>query len=313
MRIISYLILLVSAILFSCSSSQNQKADNQILSVFHAGSLSVPLKNVAEAFQLANPGVKVQLEAAGSLACIRKITELNQACDVLALADFSLIDEMIIPKYGQWNILFATNELCLVYTDNSRKAGEINADNWFRILMDPGISYGRSDPNSDPCGYRTLLALKLAANFYGKRPEWDQLPEKDTRFIRGKETDLNSLLESRAIDYMFNYRSVAVQHNFRYLRLPDSINLSNPSLDGWYSTVSVDVRGTSPGSVATQKGTSIIYGVTVPDNARNPELAEKFIRFLLDPGTGRAIFSASGQNPIEPRYSAKSRVGRTMF
>lgn len=313
MRKISCLILLVSAIVFSCSLSRKQKADNQVISVFHAGSLSVPLKNVAEAFEKENPGVKVQLEAAGSLACIRKITELNQVCDVLALADFSLIDEMIIPKYGQWNILFARNELCLVYTDNSRRAGEINAGNWFRILMDPAITYGRSDPNSDPCGYRTLLAFKLAANLYGKSPEWDKLPEKDTRFIRGKETDLNSLLESRAIDYMFNYRSVAVQHNFRYLRLPDSINLSDPSLDGWYSAVSVDVRGTSPGSVATQKGASIVYGITIPSNARNPALAEKFVRFLLDPGTGRAIFGASGQNPIEPRYSARSRVVTKMF
>lgn len=306
MRKIGWSILLLVTLLWSCNTAKNQKVENKVLSVFHAGSLSVPMKKLALAFEQENPGVKVQMEAAGSLACVRKITELNQKCDVLALADYALIDELVIPTYASWNILFAANELCLVYTDKSRKANLINAGNWFEILMDEEIHFGRSDPDSDPCGYRTVLALKLANQFYKGGKDWNQLLEKDTRFIRGKETDLNALLESQTIDYMFNYKSVAVQHGFSYLEFPDSINLSNPKLDQWYSSVHVDVRGTSPGSVVTQNGSSIIYGLTIPKNASDPVLAEKFIRFITDPKKGRIIIEQSGQHALDPVFSLKS-------
>jgi len=305
--VIAWIVLLALA----CGSPRSKvNPENKTLSVFHAGSLSVPMKNLAAAFEKENPGVRVQLEAAGSLACVRKITELNQVCDVLALADYNLIDELLIPKYANWNILFATNELCLVYTDQSKRAAEINDRNWFEILMDPEIAYGRSDPGSDPCGYRTVLALELADRYYRDGIEWQKLLEKDTRYIRGKETDLNALLETRTIDYMFNYRSVAVQHGFKLLRLPDSINLSNPALDPWYSTASVDVMGTGPGSVVTQKGASIVYGMTIPLQAPNPRLAEKFVKFITDPEKGRLIIERSGQSAMEPGYSARSRRDR---
>lgn len=294
-------LFILVALTLSCKNPQNKVSmDNKVLSVFHAGSLSVPMKNLAAAFEKENPGVKVHLEAGGSLACVRKITELNQICDVLALADYNLIDELVIPKYAQWNILFATNELCLAYTDKSKKADQINDNNWFEILMDPEIRYGRSDPNADPCGYRTVLALKLADWYYPGGKEWQKLLEKDIRYIRGKETDLNALLESQTIDYMFNYRSVAMQHGFKYLLLPDSINLSDPGLDTWYATAQVDVRGTGPGTKLTQKGASIVYGMTIPTDAPNPKLAEKFVRFITDPKKGRLIIEQSGQTAIEP-------------
>ncbi len=306
-RIVFFTLLGLIFFLGSCHNSQPKKSsESKVLSVFHAGSLSVPLKNMAAAFEKENPGTEVRLEAGGSLACVRKITELNQICDVLALADFNLIDELLIPEYAQWNILFATNELCLVYTDKSRMSDRISRDNWFEILMNSEIRYGRSDPDADPCGYRTVLAMKLADRLYPGGQDWQKLLEKDTRFIRGKETDLNALLESQTIDYMFNYRSVAVQHNFKYITLPDSINLSNPKLDSWYSNATVTVRGTGPGSTATQTGASIVYGLTIPNEAPNPGLAEKFVSFISDPQRGRLIIEQSGQTAINPVYSPKS-------
>jgi len=302
-----FLLFIIALLTESCQSNKNDKSGNSlILSVFHAGSLSIPMKNLASEFEKENPGVIVHLEAAGSLACIRKITELHQTCDVLALADFNLIDQLMIPDYADWNILFATNELCLVYTDDSNQADQISTKNWYEVLMNPDIHYGRSDPDADPCGYRTILALKLANRFYQGGVDWERLLQKDTRYIRGKETDLNILLESRAIDYMFNYRSVAVQHGYKYLRLPDSINLSNPALNSWYSMSTVEVRGAGPGTTVTQTGASIIYGMTIPSNAPNPKLAKKFVRFITNPEKGMLIIEKSGQNALKPIYSEES-------
>lgn len=308
LSVVTVLVIVTMSLVSGCLNHQQKEKDKEtILTVFHAGSLAVPMKNLAKAFEEENPGVTVRLESAGSLDCVRKITELNQACDILALADYSLIDDMLIPEYATWNIRFASNELCLVYTDRSRMAGELTAENWFAILMDPDVRYGRSDPDSDPCGYRTLLALQLADRCTPGGLDWHRLIQKDTRFIRGKETDLNALLESQTIDYMFNYRSVALQHGFKFLTFPDSINLKNPVLESWYSEVAVEVRGTHPGSYVRKSGSAMVYGITIPARAPHPELAGKFIDFLIHPDQGRPIIEASGQTGIQPSFSEKSR------
>ncbi|MCK7522654.1 MAG: hypothetical protein MZV64_35710 [Ignavibacteriales bacterium] len=44
--------------------------------------------------------VKVLLEAAGSLVCARKVTELKKPCDIVASADYFVIDKLLIPEYA---------------------------------------------------------------------------------------------------------------------------------------------------------------------------------------------------------------------
>jgi molybdate/tungstate transport system substrate-binding protein len=180
--------------------------------VFHAGSLAVPFKEVARAFNQVYPEVRVLLEAAGSRASARKISDLHREADVFASADHTVINTLLIPEHARWNIRFAANEMVIAYTDHSRRAGEISGDNWYRILLDKNVAYGRSDPNTDPCGYRTVLSSRLAEIHYTEPGLSERLLEKDRRHIRPKETDLLALLEVGEIDYFFIYRSVARQH-----------------------------------------------------------------------------------------------------
>ena len=309
MRSLRFLIAICAAgvTLGLCSCGNRQKTGkSQALTIIHAGSLSVPMRNLTDAFIIDNPGVEVRLEAAGSIQCIRKITELNQPCDVLAVADYSLIDDLMFPEYADWNIRFATNELCLAYTEKSRGSREITSSNWFTFLLKPDISFGRSDPDSDPCGYRTLMALQLSEKYYPGGIEYEAIAAKDQQYIRSKETDLNALLESRAIDYIFTYRSVAVQHNFEYLRFPDSVNLSDPDLDDWYSSVTVEIPGSEPGKRVVKQGASMYYGITIPKQSENPSLAKRFLQFVLNPDKGGKIIREAGQNVIPPAYTEKS-------
>jgi molybdate/tungstate transport system substrate-binding protein len=80
----------------------------------------------------------------------RMISELGKPADIMASADFKVIDKSLIPKHADWNIRFTTNQPVLCYTDSSRFADEINADNWTDILGRKGVSWGHSDPNLDP-------------------------------------------------------------------------------------------------------------------------------------------------------------------
>lgn len=268
--------------------------------IFHAGSLSVPMSEMARTFEAAHPGVRVLLEAAGSRTCARKISDLGRACDVMASADYLVIDNLLIPEHAGWNIRFAANEMAIVYGEHSRRAEEIDSLNWHGILLDPDVSFGRSDPDSDPCGYRAVLTMRLAERHYGLPGLADRMLAKDTRFIRPKETDLLALLETGSIDYIFLYRSVAGQHGLRQVSLPPEINLGDPAFSGLYATVSVEVTGAEPGTTIVHRGAPMVYGVTIPGNAPSPDLAILFVSYLLDPAGGGAVMRRNGQPSVVP-------------
>jgi molybdate/tungstate transport system substrate-binding protein len=286
--------VIICLLLSACSGGKR----NEVI-VFHAGSLAVPFSLIASEYETANPGVKILLEAAGSLVTARKITELQKPCDIMASADYQIIDQMLIPRYSDWNLGFATNEIVIAYTDRSNYSAEINEENWMEILLRKDVYYGRSDPDSDPCGYRTLLSLMLAEDYYEMKGLKESFENKDRSFIRPKEIDLTALLEVRSVDYIFQYRSVAVQHGLKYLRLPPEINLGDPGFAGNYRSVSIPVAGSKPGDSVVIRGDYIMYGVTLLNDAPNRDEAEKFMAFLAGP-RGREIITATGQSPIVP-------------
>ena len=296
------IILFVSALTISVSMSA-QKINNKIsgdLIIYHAGSLSMPFKEIAVEFNKLYPDVKVLMESAGSVASARKITDLNRPCDILASSDYGVIDNMLIPKYADWNIKFVSNELSIVYQESSRLATRINSKNWCDILMNKEVAFGSSDPNADPCGYRTLLSLKLAEKFYQKPGFAKRILDKDKNYIRPKEVDLVALLESGSIDYAFLYRSVAIQHNLKYITLPDEINLKNMGLVAQYATATTEINGEKPGQKKTVKGEPMIYSVTMLRDAPNKPAAIAFLQFLLSSDKGMKIMEKNGQPSVIP-------------
>ncbi len=270
------------------------------ITIFHAGSLSVPFKLWTEAYRKDHPNTVFYLESSGSLAAIRKITELGKPADILGSADSKAIKKMMFPKYATWYVEFATNQMVIVYGDHSPYKDEINKDNWYEILTRKGVSYGHSDPNLDPCGYRTLLVWKLAEIYYKKPGLFDTLMKNcPPKHIRPKETDLLALLESGNLDYIFIYKSIAIQHRLKYVELPKEIDLSNPKLESFYKNVWVEVVGNKPGTRMKIYGKSITYGLTIPTVSKNKKRAKEFLDFILSE-RGRDILKEAGQNPIDP-------------
>ncbi len=293
-----YMLAIIFFIILFSGCGQGTGGKETVI-VFHAGSLSVPLKRIAEEYEKINPGVNIQLEGAGSVDCARKITDLNKPCDIMASADYRVIETMLIPGYASWDARFASNSMVIAYTGKSGRAGEINDSNWIDILLDDNIYYGRSDPDSDPCGYRSVITMKLAEDYYGRDGITEKLLAKDRNFIRPKETDLVALLETNSIDYIFQYRSVAVQHSLRYLELPDEIDLSDSRLDSLYERADVRITGTAPGEYITVTGSNMVYGVTLLDNAPDRDEAIRFLQFMIG-RQGLDIIESDGQKIIEP-------------
>lgn len=288
---------IIVLLLFSCHS--NNKSGNELI-IFHAGSLSVPFKEIVNQYRNENPEVNILMESAGSRQCARKITDLNRQCDIMASADYKVIDNLLIPGYADWNIKFAGNEMSVVYHEKSRYSNQINKDNWYDVLMKKDVVFGRSNPDFDPCGYRTVLLAGLAEDYYKQNGLASRMMEKDLNFIRPKEVDLIGLLETDVIDYIFLYRSVAEQHGLKYLILPDSINLKNPDLADYYATASVEISGARPGEIFTKTGEAMVYGLTIIKDSPNRDEAINFVKFLLSSEKGMAIMEANGQQPLVP-------------
>jgi len=301
-----FFFILILAISFSCSNNNTKQTTSDIngdLIIFHAGSLSVPLKQITKEFNVEYPDVNVMLEAAGSRKCARKITDIHKKCDIMASADYKVIDNLLIPEYADWNIKFASNEMAIVFNEKSRHHEEINKDNWYNILLKKDVAFGRSNPNADPCGYRAVLVSKLAETYYKQAGLAKKLLAKDENYIRPKETDLLALLESNTIDYIFLYRSVAEQHGLKYILLPEEVNLKNPALADFYSTATVDISGKKPGETISKKGEAMVYGITVIKDAPNKRAAKAFIEFFLNKEKGMKIMEANGQPSVIPSPS----------
>jgi len=271
------------------------------LVMFHAGSLTVPFEAMEKAFEAKFPKVDLLREASGSQAAARKVSELGKPCDIMASADYTVIDKLLIPKFAQVNIRFATNQMVLCYTDKSRHADKINEDNWYKILQEEDVVWGHSDPNLDPCGYRSLMVLQLAEKFYGVPGLYDKVvANRPKENIRPKSVELVSLLQTGNMDYAWEYLSVAVQHGLKYVVLPDTINLGNYRFDDNYSRAVVKVTGKKPGTTMEMRGNSITYGITLVKDAPNREAAIAFLDYMMDPDGGLKILKEMGQPPFVP-------------
>ncbi len=296
----SMLELLASLMCVAFLAFPSQAASRGKVIIFHAGSLSIPMKQMAAAFDKQYPGVKVLMEAGGSRICARKITDLKKPCDIMASADYSVIDTLLIPKYASWDVHFATNEMAIMYRPNSKYAKEINTHNWYKILLKKGVEYGHSDPNSDPAGYRSQLVWQLAQKYYKVPGLYAKLRANcPLENVRPKETDLIPLLQAGQLDYVFIYKSVCQQHHMPFVSLPVQINLGSPAYENFYKQASIKISGKKPGTFVEKKGEPMIYGITIPKNPPDGKWAVRFLAFVLGP-KGRAIMEKNGQHAIYP-------------
>ena len=282
----------------------SKSAEKTTLTIFCAGSLSRGMNQVARAYETEHPGSEIKIEATSSNIVMSKWLQLGRYVDIVALADYLPLIEDAMPEHADWCAAFATNRMVIAYTERSRFTSEINGDNWFEILARAKAQVGRADPNKDPGGYRTEMVLKLADLYYDaaqrqNRSIYDSITaNQPLNNIRPSSMELSPLLQSKQLDYAFEYLSFAIQHNLKYVELPDQINLGNPKHEDFYGKVSVETSGKKPGERITHKGSAITYGITINRESKYPRQAADFVAFLL--GTqGRKVFESEGVPMLE--------------
>ncbi|WP_236657147.1 extracellular solute-binding protein [Acidisarcina polymorpha] len=267
----------------------------QVVIVDRAATLTLPFDTLARNL----PTLECRQRSAGSRFLLHSDVDLNQPVDVLALADVTLFEKPGSPaqtaRFPWWST-FAGNEIGIAYTARSKAADQISAANWPQILQQSGVQTAYSDPETDPEGYNTVIAWTLAESYYHLPGFAARLraaiPQKN---IRSDSTQLLALLSAGEVDYAWEYRSVAEQHQLKFLRLPKQINLSDPSLAQCYKNACIDLH--HAGTVQQQCGRPILYAVAIAADAPHPEAAAQFVQALYG-DAGRNALQSAFQQPL---------------
>ena len=303
----------VGSVILTQTACDRNGAKAQSLVVFNAGALARPIRAALDSFSSGNGAAPAQ-ESAGSLETARKITELGRVPDVVALADTAIFSGLLRGRLDGPVTVLGTTRMVLAYTARSRFAGEVNSGNWHVVTTRSGVQVGRSDPAMDPAGYRALLVMQLAEQFYASPGLAARLARSaPPANVRPKSADLVALLQTGNLDYAWEYESVARSLGLRFIVLPPEIDLGDLRRAASYSAASVEVPAPGPlaggrnGRASTVvRGAPIVFGAAVPARAANRALGRRFIAYLVSPA-GRAILAAGGLHPVGSVSGAETR------
>ena len=300
----------LAATLAACVKSNPASAGDAIV-VFNAGSLARPLRAALDSFT-AGTKIKVEQENAGSVETARKLTELHRIPDLVGSADYQIFPKYLMPGQTSWYARFARNRMVLMYTPKSKFASTIDSTNWYKILETKGVQTGRADPALDPNGYRSVIVMKLAEQYYKQPGLTDRLiANSSAHVVRPKEVDLMGLLQAGEIDYAWSYESVAQAAKLPYVTLPRAIDLSDPARAADYARATVKIPGNTIRDSVEIKGEPILYAFTVPRNAPHKALGERFAAFLVS-DTGKRIIAREHLDPLPAPIFVGDSIPRTI-
>lgn len=223
-----------------------------VVSILAAGSLYNALENGFRS----HIDVSLQIEAHGSVEAARLVADNQKNPDIVAVADTALFES---PLSASWYATFAANALVIAYDPSSpggQRLRNAGSDGWYDVLGSDSVRLGRTDPDLDPLGYRSLFLFDLATEYYDtERDLRAHIPRQDQLY---PETQLVSQFETGGIDAAIVYRNMAVERDYAYVSLPGAIDLSDPSYREQYNGVTYELP-----SGTTVRGDMITYGATI--------------------------------------------------
>jgi tungstate ABC transporter binding protein WtpA len=288
------------------------------LNICHAGSVSKAFAQVENSFESENPGVVVKDFSGGSLDLARQLANGLQNCDLYASADYTNIDLLLKPAgFATYTIVFAEGRMVLGYLDSDPNArgiarpGSFNppdtvpeaVPDWYRILLAPNVKVGGAHPFLDPGAYRSHLIFQLTQGYYKVPNLYNDLLKHYTTFSLADASKQTAISSDFQFTYEHSAQSTAKKNpDYRYVRLPDNVDLSDFTKNNDYSRAVIVVPGLGLSGTAlsvTIPGCKVAWGVTILSKSPNQDNAMKFLQLLLG-GVGTAALTANGPKPVSP-------------
>jgi molybdate/tungstate transport system substrate-binding protein len=201
---------------------------------------------------------------------------------------------------AQWLVKFASAEVVIAYSPNSRFYGNLEKARtgeipWYEVLSKQGLKFGRTDPELDPKGYYMIITAKLSNIYYKDSTIKQRIlgDDRNPKQIFPEET-LKTILEQGQLDAVAAYKHEAVARGLPYITLPSEINLADPTFSDFYRSASYTL-----GTGQAAFGEPIYFSFTIPETVKNLNGAISFVGFLLST-KGEDILENQGLNYVKP-------------
>lgn len=255
-------------------------ADLAILDVAYAGSMGSMMEGPIKSAAAADLRLDMHGRAQGSNALANLIVGGSIRPDVFIPVTPGPMLTVLRAGKAKSAEPIAHTEMVIAYSPKSRFSSQLEAANrgqlqWWKVLQQPGLRFGRTDPVADPQGRNIIFTMMLAAKVY-QQPD---LVEKtlgatiNHQQIFSEPTVL-SRLQSGQLDASSAYKIQPGPFHLPYISLPKEINLS-----------SENVREKNPGLKLTIGGKTyypepLIYYAAALGDAPNAKGAAEFVQWL---------------------------------
>jgi molybdate/tungstate transport system substrate-binding protein len=196
----------------------------------------------------------------------------------------------------------AHTEMVIAYSPKSRFASRFDAaakakEDLWKILQEPGLRFGRTDPVTDPQGRNIIFTMMLAAKA-NKQPD---LVEKILGPVINQqqiftEPTVMARLQSGELDAASAYKTQPGPFSLPYVALPKEINLGAQNVHTDHPEISLSVNG------KTYQPEPLIFYAAALNDAPNAKAAAAFLDWLRR-AEAQAIF---GRFNYDPPGSASS-------
>ena len=174
----------------------------------------------------------------------------------------------------------AKTEMVIAYSPKSKFASRFEAaakgkEDLWKILLEPGLRFGRTDPVTDPQGRNIIFTMMLAAKASKQADLVDKVlgPTINEKQIFTEPTVM-ARLQSGELDASSAYKIQPGPLNLPYVPLPKEINLSGQNVHTDHPDVSLAVGG------KTYIPEPLIYFASVLKDAPNAKGAAAFMEWL---------------------------------
>ncbi|MGO8890011.1 MAG: substrate-binding domain-containing protein [Solirubrobacteraceae bacterium] len=171
-------------------------------------------------------------------------------------------------KWVSWYSTFTSSDLVLGYDPKTKFGKQLAAGKpWYKVITEPGIIVGRTEPKADPKGKLTVEAVDAAA----KKLHDPALTKALKSFPIFEETSMLGRLQAGQLDAGFFYVVEAKTAHVPTVPLTPVYKYAD-------------------------------YTVTLLNNNENQSGAEALVSFLLSPKR-KGVEKEFGLNPIKPKFS----------
>jgi molybdate/tungstate transport system substrate-binding protein len=251
-----------------------------LLDVAYAGSMGSIMEGPLRAAVCSDLHLDLRGRAQGSIALARLIVGSLIRPDVFIAVTSGPMLTVLHSGKAKSAEPIAHTEMVIAYSPKSRFASQFESAamgraEWWRVLEEPGLRFGRTDPTADPQGRNIIFTMTLAARMY-HRPDLVERtlgPTLNAKQIFSEPTVL-ARLQSGELDASSAYKIQPGPFHLPYISLPRQIDLSSER-----------VRQDNPGLSLTVGSKTyypepLIYYAAPLGDSLNPQGAAEFVRWL---------------------------------